>query len=152
MRPQGATGAPTGGLAAGYYAVGLGGLISGSIRGNVIQGATAGPANGPFFYYGIFIVASNGGASGPYLNGPIDVRDNLIRRTMWGMFVIVPDELTVRDNTFTNVGTGLAANGIKGSTVRGNTITAKESGIALDATSVSNTLKRQHGRRQRRHL
>ncbi len=76
--------------------------------------------------------------SSPQLNGPITIRDNLIRRVVVGVRVRPARDLTVRDNGVRNAYAGLVFQGITGSTARQNAIRSQEVGITLDSTSTGN--------------
>jgi parallel beta-helix repeat protein len=133
------TATPLGAPISGAYAIAFGGKVKGSIVGNVIQGSGDGPTGGPTFFSGIYILGANG--TPPFSNGPIDIRDNLVRRVTQGVNVLAADEVSIRHNTFTNVVQGLALTSAEDGVVRRNSVSSKSAGITVDGASSGNAIR-----------
>ena len=117
------------------------GHTRGAIRSNVVQGSTSAPLSGAAFLAAIG-VANEFGSSGPSnVNGPIDIRDNLVRRVVYGVYLIQSHHVTVRHNQVGNTAFGLILEGAQYNTLKGNTIKAKASGIYLDSATIGNVVR-----------
>jgi parallel beta-helix repeat protein len=112
------------------------GRVQGSIRSNVVQGSASGPADGPYFYYGLLM------QTGPGLqNGPISIHDNIVRRVALGLYAGGSKDVTIERNQVTNTRNGMVFQVLTDSTVRHNTVGAVDAGIIVDSTSSGNAFR-----------
>jgi hypothetical protein len=106
------------------------GRVGGSIRSNVVQGSASGPADGPYFYYGLLM------STGPGLqNGPISIHDNIVRRVTFGLFASGAKDVTIERNQVSNTRLGMQFAGLTDSAVRRNTVGAVDAGIVVNGSS-----------------
>jgi hypothetical protein len=117
------------------------GHVRGTVRGNVAQGSSGAPASGAAFYAGIGV--ANGFDSGEpaNVNGPIDIRDNLVRRVGNGIYLVKSHHVTVRHNQVSNTVFGLVLEGAQHDSIRGNTIRTKAYGLYLDSATLGNVVR-----------
>jgi len=135
-------GSPMGGVSySGEYGIGLLGRSRGTIRDNVIQGAGAAPAGGATFFVGIVVSGSFLTSTGAYSNGPVDVRDNTVRRVVYGLQIAGSDQASVRRNHFTNTYAAVVLQQARGVSVQSNHLGAKAIGIYVDAVSHNNLFR-----------
>lgn len=120
----------------GEFGIGLLGRAKGEVRDNVIQGSTSGPVAGPSFFVGIAIGQAFVPSGGH--NGPIDIHDNIVRRVVYGAYVVDADQVTFRRNQVTNTYYGVWAQATTDSGFRRNTIAAKYAGLLLLSGSADN--------------
>jgi hypothetical protein len=109
---------------------------------NAIQGSGAAPQAGPTFFAGIAVLPGFDGMTAVAVNGPIDIRGNLIRRVVTGVLAEGARDLTIRHNDVSNVYQGLGMGSTTTSTVSGNDVRAREVGIVVASDSAGNVLRR----------
>ncbi len=141
LRRTSAIGRPALGGGTSLYGIALFGRAKGSVRGNVVQGATTGPTAGGSFYYGIAVQGTNGPNSPSFSNGPIAIEGNLVRRVLYGIGIGQVDQITVDDNTVTNANFGVVLGDARTSTVRRNAVTAKGFGIQVTGAAQDNLIR-----------
>jgi hypothetical protein len=140
---QPATGTPAiSGLEGAQIGIAFLGRARGSARSNAIQGSGAAPQAGPTFFAGIAVLPGFDGMTAVAVNGPIDIRGNLIRRVVTGVLAEGARDLTIRHNDVSNVYQGLGMGSTTTSTVSGNDVRAREVGIVVASDSAGNVLRR----------
>ena len=119
----------------GAAAILLAGHVGGTIRDNVIQGSIKAPAgsNSSGYAFGMEIV-TGGGRS-------LVIQDNLIRRVLYGLFLVDQADTTVRRNTVRNAYVGLYVIASPGNTIARNDVRAKLLGILVDSSSTGNSVR-----------
>ncbi len=130
-----------GGPGASLYGIALFGRVKGTVRENVVQGASAGPTSGGTFYYGIAAQGTNGPSSPSFSNGRITIRDNLVRRVLYGIGAGQVDAVAVDHNTVSDTEVGLLLTDARTSSVRRNDVTAKGSGIQVSGAAEDNVIR-----------
>jgi hypothetical protein len=142
-RRSASLGSPAGAPAPGAeFGIALFGRTKGVVRDNVVQGATSAPSGGPTFFAGIGISPSFVMSSVPFSNGPIDVRDNTVRRVVFAIEAQDADRLTIERNGISNAYVGIEVQRLTDSFIRRNSVVAKAMGVSLDATSHGNAVRR----------
>ena len=124
---------------AGFVGIGLLRGSRGSIRDNVIQGASSAPVTGPGFYSGIYVIGSS--ITPGVVNGPISVHDNIIRRVSAGILLGEARRLTVMNNRVSNAVQGVAAMAVVNSSIQHNHVAAKTAGIQVDSASSGDSVR-----------
>ena len=135
-------GSPLLGVAfSGEYGIGLLGRARGTIRGNVVQESGAAPASGATFFVGIVVSGSFLTSTGAYRNGPVEVRDNIVRRVLYGLQIAGSDQVSAHHNRITNTHAAVFLQEARGNSVRSNQLSAKAIGIYVDSQSSGNLLR-----------
>ena len=117
------------------------GHVRGSVRANVVQGSSAAPASGAQFYAGVGVANGFDSSAAANVNGPVDIRDNLVRRVYQGIYLIDSHHVTIRHNQVTNTVFGLILQGAQHDTVQGNTVRSKVYGVYLDSATLGNVMR-----------
>jgi parallel beta-helix repeat protein len=124
-----------------YFGIGAFGHVQGSIANNVIQGASGAPTSAPTFYAGI---GTSPETTASNENGPIDIRDNIIRRVYNGIWAVQSDEVVIRRNHISNTYDGIILDDTVDTSVLRNVVSARQIGLSVTIGSSGNILRGNH--------